>query len=236
MNGNPNPFFVLDSSLILHPFEKGSILMAKKKRSPYAEAQEHLASVEPAFKEVIERIGPCTLQVNPDHFEILVRSVISQQISTKAAQSISAKVLTLCGKKGLTYQAIRKAEEEQLRLCGLSTAKRKSIRGLADHVHQNPNFFKDIHKHTDEEVSKKLLPLHGIGPWTVQMFLIFSLGRMDILPVGDLGFRVGIQKLLQWEKAPTLDEMIQRAETWRPYRTIATWYCWRSLGGVPQSD
>jgi DNA-3-methyladenine glycosylase II len=198
-------------------------------------ARRHLSRSDPILRNVIRLIGPCTLHHNPDGFAVLVHSIISQQISTKAAAAIRTRLGNLLGPKGVTLNGLRKAPDEMLRAAGLSKAKIRSLRDLADKVHWGEVALGGLDQLTDEEIFELLLPVHGIGPWTAQMFLIFSLGRPDVLPVADFGLRAGVQRQYKLRKLPDKNRLMELAEPWRPYRTIATWYFWRSLGAVPQS-
>jgi DNA-3-methyladenine glycosylase II len=201
---------------------------------PYLKARRHLSRREPRFKPVIAHVGTCTLKPNPDHFGVLARSIISQQISSKAAMAISGRLVGQCGKKGLRPERIAQLSDEAMRGCGLSAGKLLSLRSLTEHFLED-RMLKKVKTLSDEEVFDHLIPIRGIGPWTVDMFLIFSLGRLDILPVGDLGLRSGVQTLFERQEMPVVSEIIELAEPWRPYRSIATWYLWRSKGAVPQS-
>lgn len=201
--------------------------MAKTPPSPYADAEKHLTKACPNLKTLIKAVGPCTLSPNPDAFGTLARSIISQQISTKAAASITQRVVTLCGKKGLRPQPLLDATDEAIRACGISAGKLLSLRSLANYFAERPTLSRQLKKQTDEEVIETLLPIRGVGVWTAQMFLIFSLGRLDVLPVGDLGFRAGVQELYGLPELPTPQELTTRATAWQPYRSIATWYMWR---------
>jgi len=200
------------------------------------QARRHLSRRDPILREIIRVIGPCTLRHNPNGFAVLVHSIISQQISTKAATAIRNRLWAALGPLGLTPARLRKASDSKLRLAGLSAAKVLALRDLAHKVHQKHVPLDDLHELSDEEVIECLLPIRGIGPWTAQMFLIFSLGRLDILPVADFGLRAGVQRHYKLRKLPNKDRLHKLAEPWRPYRSIATWYIWRSLGGVAQSD
>lgn len=200
----------------------------------YRKARKHLAS-EPVFKRLIEQIGRCTLQPNPDGFNVLVHSIVSQQISGKAAASISGRLVKACGRKGLKPKCVAELSDETIRACGLSANKLLSIRSLTDHFLSDRKLKGDIDKLSDVEIHDHLIPIRGIGPWTVQMFLIFSLGRLDVFPTLDLGVRNAMQRQFENEEM-AVDEMTERAEPWRPFRTVATWYLWRSLGNVPQSE
>jgi DNA-3-methyladenine glycosylase II len=199
-------------------------------------AQRHLSRRDKVLKKLIRKVGPCTLRYEPNRFSALARSIISQQISTKAALAIRGRVEALLDGKGLTAAGILSLSDEKLRGAGLSESKLKSLRDLAQHVDSGAVRLRSIHRLPDEEVIDALIPIRGIGRWTAQMFLIFSLGRHDILPVDDLGLRAGVQDLYGLEELPHRDELAELAEPWRPYRTIATWYFWRSRGFVPQSE
>jgi DNA-3-methyladenine glycosylase II len=202
---------------------------------PYELARKHLSRTDPAFRPLIKQVGPCTLQPNPDSFSVLARSIISQQISTKAAQSISGRLVELCGRAGLKAKRLAALSDEQLRGCGISTNKRLSLRSLSEHFLDDKKLRGDLNLLSDEEIHDHLIPIRGIGVWTVHMFLIFSLGRLDVLPIGDLGLRSAVQNLFAMDETPHPTAITEMAEPWRPYRTVATWYLWRSKGAVPQS-
>ena len=201
----------------------------------FHKARRHLSRQDIILREVIRLIGPCTLRHNSDGFAVLVHSIISQQISTKAPTAIRGRLLASLGPTGITAASLRKAPDSKLRMAGLSAAKIRSLRDLTDKVHRGHLPLTTLHELSDEEVIDCLVPVHGIGPWTAQMFLIFSLGRLDILPVADFGLRAGVQRHYKLRKLPNKDRLHKLAEPWRPYRSIATWYIWRSLGGVAQS-
>jgi DNA-3-methyladenine glycosylase II len=186
------------------------------------------------LRDLIRRIGPCTLQHNPDHFSVLVRSIISQQISTRAALAIGGRLVTALGR--LTPRTILGASDDTLRQAGLSANKARSLRDLAEKCRNRAIPLRRLAELPDDEVVARLIPVHGIGRWTAEMFLIFSLGRLDVLPVADFGLRAGVRNHYKLPDLPGKDELIELGEPWRPYRSIATWFFWRSLGNVPQSD
>jgi DNA-3-methyladenine glycosylase II len=204
--------------------------------SPFVQAQRHLGRRDPVLKRVITAVGPCTLRVEPDGFTILTRAIISQMISTKAALAIAGRVQTLLGKKGITPAALLAAEVDALRGAGLSGAKVHALRDLAERVHTGVLPMAQLPELSDDEVIGHLIPVRGIGRWTAEMFLIFSLGRLDVLPVGDFGLRAGVQEQYGLKELPGAEALRKLAAPWEPYRSIATWYFWRSRGGVPQSD
>jgi DNA-3-methyladenine glycosylase II len=200
----------------------------------FAKAQRHLSRRDPVLKRLIKQIGPCTLVPNPDGFSVLVRSIVSQQISSKAARSISARLEESLG--GIRPKNLLRAKDETLRAAGLSVAKTRAVRDLAEKVHGGEVPLNRLPEMPDEEVIECLLPVRGIGRWTAEMFLIFSLGRFDVLPVGDFGLREGVRRQYELDEQPGKQELEKLAEPWRPYRSIATWFMWRSFGPVPQSE
>jgi DNA-3-methyladenine glycosylase II len=204
-------------------------------RAVYSRAQRHLARRDPVLKRVIAAVGPCTLRPTRDGFLTLTRSIVSQMISTKAALSIFARIEAALGGAGVTPAAVRALEEDVLRKAGLSAAKARAILELAEKAHDERLPLAQFGEMSDEEVLAQLLPLRGIGRWTAEMFLIFSLGRLDVLPVGDLGLRAGVQREYELEEMPKAGQLRERATAWQPYRSIATWYFWRSRGPVPSS-
>jgi DNA-3-methyladenine glycosylase II len=198
-------------------------------------AQRHLARRDPVVGRVIKLVGPCTLRPNRDRFGALLRSIIAQQISTKAAASIHARLTVALGEGRATAAALLALTPEQLRAAGLSAGKARAVRDLAQKVQDGTVRLGGLHRLADEEVIAHLLPVYGIGRWTGEMFLIFSLGRLDVLPVHDLGLRAGIRRYYELAELPSPADLTRLAEPWRPYRSIATWYFWRSFGFVPQS-
>lgn len=198
------------------------------------QAQRHLSRRDKVLRPLIRGIGPCTLQPASDYFGVLVRSIVAQQISTKAAQSISAKLLKAVGR----FQPARilAAPELTLREAGLSQNKLISIRDLAAKCQDGTVPLRRLKDMEDEAIVESLVQVRGIGVWTAEMFLIFSLGRTDVFPVGDYGLRAGVQRHYQLPELPKKDALQVIGEPWKPFRSIGTWYIWRSLGGVPQSD
>jgi DNA-3-methyladenine glycosylase II len=201
----------------------------------FLRAQRHLSRRDPVLKRLIGIVGPCTLRYESARFASLVRSIIAQQISTKAALSIRRRLEEAVGPKGITPEAILALSDDAFRAVGFSSGKVRSVRDLAEKVHSRTVRLHDLHRRSDEEVIERLIPVHGIGRWTAEMFLIFALGRLDVLPVNDLGLRVGVQRQYELSEPPGKEELMQLAEPWRPYRSIATWYFWRSFGVVRQN-
>jgi DNA-3-methyladenine glycosylase II len=201
----------------------------------FRKAQRHLARRDPVLGQLIKRVGRCTLQPGGNAFELLARAIISQMISTKAAIAIGGRVQQALKPHGLTPSAVAAASEEVLRSAGLSRTKAQALLDLASRVESGFLPLDRLPELSDEEVIELLVPVRGIGRWTAEMFLIFSLGRLDVLPVDDFGLRAGVQEVYALTELPGRAALRERAEPWRPYRSIATWYFWRSRGGVPQS-
>ncbi|HMF13316.1 MAG TPA: hypothetical protein VKE94_13455 [Gemmataceae bacterium] len=205
------------------------------RKAGIVKAQLHLAASDPVLERLVADIGPCTLRFEPNRFASLARSIISQQISTKAALAIRTRLEATLDGRGITPAALLALSDAALRSAGLSASKQKSLRDLARHVHARMVPLDAIHELDDDEVIAALLPIRGIGRWTAQMFLIFSLGRPDVLPVDDLGLRAAVQVQYGLSELPDKARLVELAEPWRPYRSVATWYFWRSRGFVPQS-
>lgn len=201
----------------------------------FLKAQRHLARRDPVLRRLIKQVGACTLRINANGFEVLARSIISQQISWKAANSIGNRLITSLGKAGLSPVAIHRAGEAKLRSAGLSANKMRALKDLAGRCHRGELSLEDLPGLPDEEVIERLVPVYGIGRWTAEMFLIFSLGRLDVLPLADLGLRAGVKRQYELSDMPAKEELVLRAEPWRPFRSVATWFIWRSFGNLPQS-
>lgn len=190
---------------------------------------KHLRRADPVLRDVIRRAGPFTLKLKHDRFQTLVVSILSQQISGKAALAIRKRLLERVGPEGLTPQRIASLTREELRTVGLSKQKASYILDLAERVHTGTLTLSRLSRLTDDAVIDALIEVKGIGVWTAHMFLIFSLGRLDIMPHGDYGVRSAIQKLYGLKDLPDRAACHRIAEPWRPYASIAAWYCWRSL-------
>jgi DNA-3-methyladenine glycosylase II len=201
-----------------------------------AKARRSLMRRDAVLKEIIRRVGPCTLQPVGNEFHILVRAIVSQLISTKAATTISGRVEAAVGSLGLTPEGIAALSEETLRSCGLSRNKALAMHDLARRTLNGVLPLATFGDMMDDEVIAKLVEVRGIGRWTAEMYLIFALGRLDVLPVDAFGFRAGVKESFGMAELPERKELHVLGEKWRPYRSIATWYFWRSRGGVPQSE
>ncbi len=165
-------------------------------------------------------------------FESLVKSIIYQQLSGKAAGTIFRRFVELFPKgKFPTPEQIAKLPEPKFRSCGVSAQKTAYLKDLAKRFLDGTVEPKKFPKMTDEDIRTHLIAVKGIGPWTADMFLMFTLFRPDVLPTGDLGIQKGFQKVFKLKKPPTPDQMEKLAEDWKPYRTIASWYLWRAVDG-----
>jgi DNA-3-methyladenine glycosylase II len=200
----------------------------------FAKARRHLSRHDARLKKIIARVGPCTLQANADHFGLLARSIISQQISTHAARAIHGRLCERLGKR-IQPRAILKATDAEMRAVGLSAGKVASMRDLAQRCVDGEVRLKKLADLHDEEVIAQLIPVRGIGRWTAEMFLIFGLGRLDVLPVTDFGLRNGIRREHGLAELPNRATLLELTAAWSPYCSIGTWYIWRSFGDVPQS-
>jgi DNA-3-methyladenine glycosylase II len=197
-------------------------------------AEAHLSAASPVLAELIAHVGRCTLNPDPDIFRVLVRSLVAQFISTHAAKSINGRLdAKLKGK--VTPARLLKLTDDELRGCGVSGGKAKAVRGAAEHFRKTRRCAEQLALADDAAARAMLLPLHGVGPWTVDMLMIFSLARLDVWPVGDFAVRAGVRDVLRLPDVPGPKELVRLAEPWRPYRSVAAWYLWRSRGFVPQS-
>ncbi|GAC1369160.1 MAG: DNA-3-methyladenine glycosylase [Ktedonobacteraceae bacterium] len=191
-----------------------------------ATATAYLSEIDPVMRAAIERVGPCTLQPDPDIFDALVDAIISQQISVKAADAIMARVRAALPEGKVTAENLLPFDFERLRTLGLSTPKARYIRNLVEHVSSGQLQLELLPALDDEEIITRLTAVKGIGRWTAEMCLIFTIGRPDVLPVDDLGFVEGIRVAYELPERPSKQEVRALAERWRPYRTFATWYMW----------
>jgi DNA-3-methyladenine glycosylase II len=197
----------------------------------FAKARRHLMRRDPALAGLVKRYGACGLTAagERDRFEVLVRSIVSQQLSAKAADTIHGRVLEAVGTGGATPEGILSVAGDRLRACGLSWAKVASVRDLATKVTEGSLALEALDTLEDEAVIQTMTGVRGIGRWSAEMFLIFRLGRLDVLPVGDVGVQRAMRGLYGLRKHPSPARMIQLARPWRPYRSVACWYLWRSL-------
>ena len=177
---------------------------------------------------LIEKFGRPNFKIGQDYFQSLFRSIVFQQLSGEAAQTIYKRLVKLIPEtSNLCPNEVLKIEKNDMSKAGLSSQKINYVRNLADYFENNSFQKKDVERMTDEEISRELTQIIGIGQWTVDMFLMFTLNRADILPYGDLGIQKGIMKILNKKNLPSKKEMENCSKKWKPYRTIACGYLWR---------
>ena len=193
------------------------------------QALRHLRRQDPVMREVIRKAGPFTMRLRRNRFQSLVFSIIGQQISGKAAASIRARLIEHLKPEQISPQTIARLTPATLRSLGVSPQKSGYLLDLADRVMSGQVRLDRMSRMPDEEVIEALVQVKGIGIWTAQMFLIFSLGRPDVFPHDDLGVRSAIRNLYELDDLPTKEISQQIATPWRPYASVASWYCWRSL-------
>ena len=199
----------------------------------YRKAVNHLKRVDPKLAKVIARVGPCRFgRINDHtHFYHLVRAIVYQQLSWKAAATIHRRFIELFDSSTPRPEAVAAESEERLRSAGLSRQKASYIKDLARKVADGEIPLDGIDALPDHEVIEVLTKVKGIGVWSAQMFLMFRLGRPDVLPVLDLGIRKGVQLTFGLRSMPSPKRVLKIGKPWSPYSTIASWYLWRSLDG-----
>jgi len=203
-----------------------------------AAALAHLQGADPVLGALVEAHGPLDEQQRrrgrpAEAYGALLRSIVGQQLSTKAARTIYERLIGLYDGQTPAPEQIVATDADQLRAVGLSRAKAAYLRSLAGHVIDGELELDRLTELEDDEVIAQLTAVKGLGPWTAHMFLLFHLGRPDVLPVGDLGVRRAVQLAYGMEELPTVAELGRIAEPWRPYRSLASLYLWRSLDNEP---
>ena len=203
--------------------------LARERRRALA----HLRRTDPRIAQVIERVGPCSFTPRADgtHFDALMRAIVYQQLSGKAAASILARVLALYGDRYPTAAELLSTPEERLRGAGLSRQKMSYLQDLARHAESGALPLERLHELSDADIIAALTAVKGIGRWSAQMFLMFRLGRPDVLPDIDLGVRKGLQRAYRMRKLPPPKRVQEIGARWSPYSTYACWYLWRLLDG-----
>lgn len=210
-------------------------MSARRPRLGYdpAAAVAHLRATDPTLGGVIDRVGPFALELQPaaSLFAALLRAIVYQQLHAKAASTIHARVATaLDAHGGLTPAALLAVDDPTLRAAGLSRAKLAAARDLATRcLTGDVPGLREAATLTDEELVTRLTTVRGIGPWTVHMLLIFTLGRPDVMPTGDFAIRQAFRRLYRKRREPSPAAIVQQARRWQPYRSVASWYLWRSL-------
>ena len=196
-------------------------------------ALKHLHAQDPILSAAIEKVGPFALELRSADslFQALMRAIVYQQLNGRAASTILGRVLAVLDRHGgPTAEALAGASDADLRGAGLSRGKLAALRDLAAKCQAGvvPTL-REVHRLSDDELILRLTEVRGIGPWTVHMLLIFHLGRPDVMPTGDLAIRSAFKKLYRKRKDPTPEAILKQARRWQPYRSVASWYLWRSL-------
>ncbi len=212
------------------PSKKSPAARTRKKapKDPWADAIAHLRALDEKWAERIDKVGPCRLELRPDRFGTLVRAIVGQQVSTKAARTIDQRIRDLAGDPH-EPESILNIGLEGLRSVGLSGVKARYILNLCEAVLAGHVPLHELHEWEDEAIVASLTSIKGVGPWTAEMFLVFCLGRPDVISPGDLGIRVGFQRHHGLEAPPTPKQCRELAEPLRPYRSVAMWYLWREI-------
>jgi len=199
---------------------------------------EALRRSDPVMRRLVDDHGPLNEEERRrgrplEPYGALVRSIVGQQLSTKAARTIYGRLTELFGGKTPSPAELLAADPEDVRAAGLSRPKVSYLRSLAEHVQTGELELERLSELPDEEVSAQLTAVKGLGQWTADMFLIFHLGRPDVLPVGDLGVRRAVERAYALAEIPDAAKLTEIAEPWRPHRSLASLYLWRSLDNEP---
>jgi DNA-3-methyladenine glycosylase II len=183
---------------------------------------------DPNLVKIIEHVGDYQIKKRNNHFAVLVESIISQQLASAAAEAIFGRFKKFYPKFP-TVRQILDTKDAKLRSAGLSSMKVEYLKDLAQKIEDGKLKMRKLSKMNDDEIIEHLTQVKGIGRWTAEMFLIFSLGRLDVLPTGDLGLRKGVQMAFSLPELPKPKEVEKIGMRWKPYRSVATWYLWKSL-------
>ena len=193
--------------------------------------KQYLSNKDKVLKKLIQTYKNEYLDLNSNYFHSLINSIIGQQISVSAADSMKTKFFKL--KRNITPQTVSKLRTTDLQKCGLSRQKILYIRNISKFFLQNKKFIKNINKTSEEEIYNNLIEIKGVGNWTIHMFLMFSYGSSNIFPTGDLGFLKAISKLYKVQLPISERKLKLLYKKWSPYSSQATWYLWRSLDPIP---
>jgi len=188
----------------------------------------HVSRADPKIRELVKKYGPIDFDVDDDPFESLVEAIISQQLSWQSAQAIFGQLKVQLGTEVIDAQALNSLTSSKLRKAGVSPQKVRYLKDLSSRVVNGQLEFNLLRRKPDGEVIRILDEVMGIGPWTAQMFLLFVLGRPDVLPVDDLGIQLAIQKVYSLRKLPKAEKIEQIATSWHPYCSIASLYLWHA--------
>ena len=208
--------------------------MSARKTKPLSvkKAVKYLRQSDPELIPLLDAFKIQDLQPETDYFKSLTRSIVYQQLSGKAAKTISDRFILLYKDKSYpTPVDVINTNHEKLRSVGLSNSKAQYIKNIAHAFLDNPDTYESLEKMDNQDIIDTLITIKGVGPWTVQMFLMFTLNRTDVFPVTDLGVQKGFQHYYKLSEMPTLGQMLKKSEQWAPYRTVVSLYFWRLLEG-----
>lgn len=210
--------------------------MSQDFRQQLTAAAHHLSTADPVLSNVISTAPLPTFVPHTDYYKALVNSIIGQQLSVKAAATIKQRFIDLFGGSFPSPEQIIARDIEELRGVGLSRPKAGYVQDLARHILDGSVQFDTLDQLSNDEIVTELTAVKGIGEWTVHMFLLFCMGRLDILPTGDLGIRSGVKKLYGLDELPDPATMqgIALKNNWHPYESVASWYIWHSLDNAPK--
>lgn len=197
-------------------------------------AIKHLSNVDPVIKQLIKKHGPCTLfednsLIHKPHFHVLLWAIINQQLSVASAKAIEKKLSSLLNNEIFKQKAVSRLSDEQLSSCGLSRQKIRYLKELCAAINRGEIQLNKLGQEDNDIITKTLSPVIGIGPWTIDMFLMFSLGRLNVLPLGDLALRKSIAQQYALPDQATIEDYQKIAECWQPYQSIASWYLWAAV-------
>tara|TARA_B100000508_G_C11456324_1_gene276922 strand:+ start:998 stop:1636 length:639 start_codon:yes stop_codon:yes gene_type:complete len=208
--------------------------MSARKTKPLSikKAVKYLMKSDPELIPLLDAFKIQDLQPETDYFKSLTRSIVYQQLSGKAAKTISDRFILLYKDKSYpTPVDVINIDHEKLRSVGLSNSKAQYIKNIAHAFLDNPDTYDSLEKMDDQDIIDTLITIKGVGPWTAQMFLMFTLNRPDVFPVTDLGVQKGFQHYYKLSEMPTPGQMLKKSEQWAPYRTVVSLYFWRLLEG-----
>jgi DNA-3-methyladenine glycosylase II len=195
-------------------------------------AISHLREKDPEIVTLLNHFKIDDLKLEKNYFKSLTRSILYQQLSGKAAKTISNRFISLYPNKSYPLpQDVLNTKHEILRSVGISNAKAHYIKNIAEAFTNDTINHKNFHALSDTEIMDQLISIKGVGPWTIQMFLMFTLNRLDVFPTGDLGVQKGFKIYFKLKELPSAKEMLLRSELWRPYRTIMSIYFWKVVDG-----
>ena len=199
------------------------------------QAQKHLAANDPRLKAIIKTFGGCKLRPHRDFYAELISGIVGQQLSVRAAATIWQRILVLNSGKLPTPLELRQLKDEELRACGVSHPKIRYMKDLAQHIIDGRLDLDHISKLPNDELIEQLTAVKGIGEWSAHMFMIFSLGRLDILPTGDLGIRKAAMQVYSLRELPDVEKLrkLAKKNNWHPYESVASWYLWESFDNKP---